>query len=356
MTSLRWAALMSLGLALGCSGAGSRTGDGGVTPPGSCSPVCSSGQSCCSSGASYVCASFDSDPNNCGSCGVSCGGGSCVGGVCTGVPDGGGRDTSVGPGMCSPSCSSSQRCCGTSCSNRQAPAGMLDGRSDTSFSNCNGCGLACDTERASVCGQQLGGSGPPQCLCGNFAQCPVGQRCVSNGGTFTCADLSSDPNNCGEVGTVCGEGESCVGGVCGCGGTGAACVDGQACCGGACVDVTSDAANCGACGTACSAGETCAASSCGCGDTGVACSAPTAGGLGGGGDPGESCCGGACVPNNDTSCACEPCSGGDTCQVGGSGFLPGGGGGGAQVCCGGSEVALLGCGGFGGGDGGLPFP
>lgn len=354
MASLRWVAFLSLSLALGCSGGGGRGGDSGTS--GSCSPACTSGQACCASGASHVCAAFSSDPNHCGGCGVSCGGGSCVSGSCVGGSDGGGIDSSM-PGMCSPSCSSAQRCCGTSCANRQAPAGVLDGRGDTSFSNCNGCGLACDADRASVCGQQLGGSGPPQCLCGNFAQCPVGQVCASSGGTFTCADLSSDPANCGAVGNACAEGESCVGGSCGCGGTGAACTAGQACCGGACVDVSSNAMNCGSCGMACAGGETCSGGSCGCGSSGVACTAPEAGTFGTGGSPGQSCCGGVCVDNTDSSCGCAACdtAAGDSCQVGGGGIIPGMGGD-VSVCCGDSSVAILGCGGGLGGDAGLPFP
>lgn len=364
-SALRWVPLWALALTLGCSSGGGRTTNDSGTLPATCSPTCTPGMTCCSGPSGSACVDLTTDATNCGACGISCGANDCVGGVCSAVgTDGGGVDSSGG-GSCAPSCSSSQRCCGTTCANRQAPAGVLDARTDTSFANCNGCGLACDPERASVCGQQLGGSGPPQCLCGNFAQCPVGQTCVSNGGTFTCSDPSSDPTHCGAAGTMCAEGESCVGGACVCGSTGAACGAGQACCGGACVDTTSDAMNCGACGMACSAGESCSGGSCGCGSSGVACRAPTAGVFGMGGDPGESCCGGTCVANTDSSCACAACdtAAGESCQVGGGGILPGMGGGAPQVCCGDTSVALLGCGGGGlgdgglpGGDGGLPFP
>ena len=114
--------------------------------------------------------------------------------------------------------------------------------------------------------------------------------------------------------------------------------------------------NCGGCGNVCPANApSCNGGTCGCG-TGPACAEPMAGALGMPGNPGESCCDGACVANTDTSCLCEPCTGDETCQVGGGGIIPGMGGGAVQVCCGDESVAFLGCGGFGLGDGGLPFP
>ena len=103
--------------------------------------------------------------------------------------------------------------------------------------------------------------------------------------------------------------------------------------------------NCGMCGNVCGDGESCAGGSCGCGSTGVACRAPVAGMLGIGGDPGQSCCAGGCVENNDASCGCMACTGDDTCQV--SGGLLGMGGGEVSVCCGGPEVVFAGCGGIG---------
>ncbi len=336
------------GVALGCGDDSRPSVDGGGG--GSCTPACTAGTLCCGT----RCANPNTDPMNCGGCGVAClPGQRCSSGMCTGTPvDGGGAD-SGGSSMCTPSCSSSQRCCGASCVNREGPSGVLDARTDSSFGNCNGCGLACDPDRASRCGTQLGMSGPPQCLCGNNLQCPMGQACVTNDtGTFICADLNFDPMNCGAVGNRCGEGESCISGVCQCGSTGASCAPGQACCGGSCIDTQTDSMNCGACGNACGAGSTCSGGMCGCGG-GPPCRAPTPGVFGMGGDPGESCCGGTCVANTDTNCACEACTGDNTCQVAGGGLLPGMGGGEVSVCCGGPEVALLGCG--GGFDAGLPL-
>ncbi|MGD9856958.1 MAG: hypothetical protein AB7U20_18570 [Planctomycetaceae bacterium] len=93
-------------------------------------------------------------------------------------------------------------------------------------------------------------------------------------GTYTCVDLSSDPN-CGSVGNNCGAmGLTCCSGACAelnndagnCGSCGLACggstpycingtcsqcAPGQTQCGNACVYLASDVSNCGACGNAC---------------------------------------------------------------------------------------------------------
>lgn len=357
-TAMRLVMVASLFL-FGCSDGGPRGGSGtrvdsGTTradagPGMMCgSGSCPVGTTCCNDS----CAQTQVDVANCGACGNACAAGqSCVAGMCTG--------SGPNPGTCSPSCSSSQRCCGSSCVNISPPAGVLDGRGDSSFQNCNGCGLACDMDRSSVCGTPLGGSGPPQCLCGNLNQCAPGQACVPQGSSFICANLQSDPMNCGSVGNSCGEGESCVAGVCGCGGTGASCGSGQACCGGSCVDVTSDATNCGACGNVCGANApSCISGSCACGTAGRICQAPVAGPGGFGGEPGESCCDDMCVPNTNTSCGCGvTCGDGQNCGVG-MGILPipGAPMDTIGVCC--DPVPFIGCGDFGlpGGGGGLPFP
>lgn len=327
-----------------CSGGGTRPADGGGG--GSCSPACGGFDTCCAEGDRSICANLGTNPRHCGACGNACVSGVCRGAICqdgdeTGPPrDGGGT-----PGMCSPSCSSAQRCCGTTCVNRMGPAGA-DGRSDSSFTNCNGCGLECDAERASACGQPLGGGGAPRCLCGSFEQCAPGQVCVNSSGSFQCTDLNNDPMNCGELGNACADGEICSAGMCSCGG-GARCMPGTACCGGACVDVLSNAMHCGMCDNACGTnGPDCVEGSCRCGSA-PACTAPmpSADPLSPG-MPGESCCDSVCVPNTTSSCNCEPCMADQMCVVAG-GFFPGMGGDG--VCCSDDPFGLL-CG------GGFPMP
>jgi phospholipase C len=101
----------------------------------------------------------------------------------------------------------------------------------------------------------------------------------------TCTATATDPNNCGQCGTVCNKGQSCSGGQCGsvCNGT-------TINCGGLCVDVQDDAANCGRCGHACSSGQVCSAGKCGASCTG-----------------GTSNCGGTCVDESSDPTNCGGC-------------------------------------------------
>jgi hypothetical protein len=303
-----------------------------------CSPECEATQTeCLTLGGTCVCKRTADDPANCGGCGIACAPGqSCRSGACMGTPmprtDGGGlRDAGPGiPGMCMPLCSSSQRCCGTTCVGRTAPSALVDARSDPSFMNCGECGRACDPMTANACGAAAGGM--VGCVCGGAPACSGGTQCVMNStGAFQCLSTMNDPNNCGEIGRRCATGETCSAGRCVCGAS--ACAAGQSCCGGTCVTTDSDPNNCGACGRVCDfTGPTCTGGMCRCG-AGVACRAPGAPPFG---DAGESCCAGSCQANTNESCGCSGamCTEDTTCVIGGGIPFPGFPPGTMGPCCG----------------------
>jgi hypothetical protein len=197
----------------------------------------------------------------------------------------------AGARSCEDGCPATQRCCGDVCVNREVPVGD-DGRGDGSFDNCNGCGIACNPDRASACSRS---GGPPRCMCGTSTPCAGSDVCVPSEGSFACTDLDTDPDNCGSVGNVCAEGEVCSEGSCRCGDAGA-CPDGDSCCAGVCTDVTEDEEHCGGCFLACAPyGNRCVGGDCLCGTD--SCERPSVATFG------EVCCAGTgCVPQSDTNC------------------------------------------------------
>ncbi len=143
------------------------------------------------------CVSFDSDPLNCGGCGIACSDGmSCVDGSCR--------------------CTGGSALCGGEC---------IDVQNDAK--NCGGCGS--------------------QCFTGFF--CSEGQ-CVCPSGTVACdamcADVFTDPNNCGGCNRYCQAGQTCVNGLCE-----TPCPAGWLRCGTQCVDPQTEPYHCGACGNVC---------------------------------------------------------------------------------------------------------
>jgi hypothetical protein len=284
--------------------------------PGSSGPVCAFGPdrpgTCCGG----ECVDVKQDPGNCGQCGHGCGGDLCVGGSCF--------DNA-------PATSSHQAC--------------------SSYGGCP-AGERCDyTHECVTCSDWSFGEfcyGTEQCFQGRClsASCanamPGTQPCFDSGagligvccgGFFNphCADVFTDPNNCGECDRKCPAGIACVGGecaatpaACGAGHHGAYCaLDAGAssvCCVEGCVDLDHTNTSCGGCGYACGAGLTCVDGACLAFTCTIALENTSCAGDGGVG----TCCSAACVdrktdPTNCGTCG-HVCSVGMTCQGGGCGF------------------------------------
>ncbi len=311
---------------------GCADGDGGTYFPRSAPcGLDSNGDTCdLDGGAQGVCCGIDcvdpGDISNCAQCGLGClpctGGcpagtncarigqeksglpnesclpGSCnpdaLGSKCAFGPDSPGPLNFLGPGFTASAPFSSGNagfCCATGC---------VDVAQDSN--NCGLCGVVCPS---GICG--VGASGTARCLpagpaddcltsCGTGEVCAEG-LCVDSwcdsltdfcaaedgsvglccpavlgqiqAGAGACADLASDPQNCGGCGFRCPAGRTCVSGVCS--GTPGDCGLGQigrfceqdggpsfVCCPGVgCTNLAVDNSNCGTCGVSCSAGFNC---------------------------------------------------------------------------------------------------
>jgi len=205
------------------------------------------------------CAFLDGDAANCGACGKICAAGSaCQAGVCVGTGAGG---AGGGTGI---TCPNGQGTC-------QSATGTMwcaDFMSDPA--NCGGCGRACPAAtvcRAGVCDSGTGGTGgTPPGTGGSGSMCAAGfGTCSTATGSTWCANLLSDPANCGVCGKVCPAGTSCQSGACAgspmCQAPTVVCLDpptGKM----YCTDPSTDFANCGGCGRTCPAGAICTAGMC----------------------------------------------------------------------------------------------
>jgi hypothetical protein len=312
-----------------CSAACARDADcptGSVCGSGSCVAPCNTTDPLCSSGfcCGSTCLDLTSDPEHCGSCDQVCPGSgfTCQHGRCI-SPDGGTLDCSAGDvqcpfgfgcvgSVCEPtSCGANQRsgacafrptsltpyvwgsCCGSAC---------VDWGTDPH--NCGGCGIECPSGYCSdyTCvSDPLTDDCPVSCgpgttcanatcigsQCDDLAVRQLGHsRCLAQDGALgvccpvpvsfvvACADLSSDPYNCGACGIACPPGAACANGLCNgldeCepGHQGSYCdVDAGLsflCCPGlGCIDTSADPQNCGGCNAACAAGQVCNAGRCG---------------------------------------------------------------------------------------------
>jgi stigma-specific protein Stig1 len=168
--------------------------------PAFCYPGVCCGGKCCASNAccNNVCVPLQTDPKNCGACGTVCQSGHCCLGVCSDL-----SSDSNNCGGCGRACPSDEYC-----RNGQCVPCPIAGQHP-----CNG--ICCASTQACCPGSV------------NAPCCDPGLLCCGNG----CADLLSDPKNCG----TCGH----------------ACPSGQSCCSGACTDLASDQRNCGTCGHQC---------------------------------------------------------------------------------------------------------
>jgi hypothetical protein len=156
------------------------------------------------------CLETQSDPANCGQCGVACPANQ----VCS-------------KGACGKGCAAGLTKCDAACVD-------ITG----SQANCGTCGKACPADQ--TCWQSA-------CIC------PAGQgACGDNG---ACVDVQASETNCGKCGTKCATGAACTAGVCACPGA-------QIECSGVCVDSAADKNNCGACGKVCGAGTSCLSGAC----------------------------------------------------------------------------------------------
>jgi len=249
---------------------------------GHCEPFCDTGWLDCNGDLDDGCeANLQFDRNNCGACGNECADGvDCISGNCGCAPG-----LTYCWGRCVDTTSDDNNCggCDVWCSspaNQPPDAGRLPNnmhygcyqgtcsavRCDGNFADCNndleldGCEVDLSRPNKDHCGQ-----------CGNA--CDPGHECFSTFSTGmacqcqapmticpgnTCADLESDPTNCGSCGYVCpavdGAEAACHQGRCS-----YTCLPGRADCNafpidGCEVDLQKDPRHCGGCETSCDVG------------------------------------------------------------------------------------------------------
>lgn len=164
--------------------------------------------------ATGQCVYTETDPTNCGGCGIQC-------------PQQPQQQACVF-GSCS-ACGANALDCGAGCQD------VLN-----NSAQCGGCGIVC---------------GPGQTCQNGACKCGVGYE-LCNG---ACTPVMGDPANCGGCGQACQVGQVCSGGMCAVG-----CAASEKNCNGFCINTTTDSLNCGDCGMMCSQGQTCSGGFCGC--------------------------------------------------------------------------------------------
>jgi hypothetical protein len=207
----------------------------GVCSNGTCQMgTCNAGYADCDADPANGCeVNINSDPDNCGGCGVACDAGqTCENGACTG-PAGECTPTDTRSCYSGPAgtagvgiCAYGTQTCGNDatwgacvgevlpqteiCNNLDDDCnGVIDNGFDKQHdvNNCGTCGNVCQFPNA-VASCTNG-------ICG-IASCNAGWGDCDGDPSNGCEDdTSNDPNNCGGCGVVCASGQTCLNGVCG---------------------------------------------------------------------------------------------------------------------------------------------
>ncbi len=190
---------------LNCGGCGIECASDEICAKGACEPICP-GETLCGE----KCVDTQNDSRNCGGCGLECA-----------------SDEFCAEGACEPICPG-ETLCGETC---------VDTQNDSH--NCGGCDIECAFD--AYCAE---GACEPICpgqtLCGE-----------------TCVDTQNDARNCGGCGIGCAFDHYCSSGTCQ-----PICPSGQTLCGETCVDTQDDERNCGGCGIGCAFDHYCSGGTC----------------------------------------------------------------------------------------------
>ena len=251
-----------------------------------CNGKCTENQTCvngtcqdatetCEKCGTDTCIDLAADTLNCGVCAHACGNGiACINGTCEGESQ---PEECVSPqikcgetcavlendpancGECGHACGENETCqdsqCGIHCNDGLELCGDVCVDILTNQSHCGACGNSCAVpEEVDENDVVIRPARIDPCING---VCTV--QCLENQENCngTCADINTDPGNCGGCGNVCNDNEVCIEGSCK-----FYCPSGQEACGEACFNLNTDSTHCGKCDVVCEKGMTCESGSC----------------------------------------------------------------------------------------------